>query len=195
MDMIYYKSSGDIMNNSINKENIKKFSKITIIILSLISMIICVIIGSKYCTYINNEEIHEDLENYYNYMYDIRKDKNAHTTLAVFPPLLDEIEANVIKFEYKKAERVMDNLYFFYIECTYNEKNYNRELERIDKLIARKWILESNSKYDIYITRNTGYKTYEYALFDKENLKVIYVYNQVYTNKDLKEIKNEYKLF
>ena len=67
--------------------------------------------------------------------------------------------------------------------------------ERVDKLIARKWILETNDKYDIYITRNTGYNTYEYALFDKENLKVIYVFNQVYKNKDLQDIKKEYKLF
>ncbi|MDO4996717.1 MAG: hypothetical protein Q4E69_06020 [Bacilli bacterium] len=177
------------------KENAKKAFKVTIIVLSLIFLIVSIIIGSIYLTRIHNEETHKDLDNYYVYMQEIRKDKNAHTTLAVFPPLLYEVEAEVLDFQYKKAERVMDNLYFFYIECKYNEKNYQRELERVDKLIARKYLLESNSKYDIYITRNTGYKTYEYALFDKANLKVIYVFNQVYTNKDLKTIKKEYKLF
>ena len=177
------------------KENTKKAIKITIIILSIIFLIISIIIGSLYCTKLHNEETHTDLDNYYKYMQDIRKDEKAHTTLAVFPPLLYEVEAEVLNFEYKKAERFMDNPYFFYIECKYNEKNYKRELERVDKLIARKYLLESNSKYDIYITRNTGYKTYEYALFDKANLKVIYVFNQVYTNKDLKTIKKEYKLF
>lgn len=177
------------------KENAKKALKITIIILSIIFLIISIILGSIYCTKIHNEETYTDLDNYYKYMQEIRKDEKAHTTLAVFPPLLYEVEAEVLDFKYMKAERFMDNPYFFYIECKYNEKNYKRELERVDKLIARKYLLESNSKYDIYITRNTGYKTYEYALFDKDNLKVIYVFNQVYTNRDLKDIKKEYKLF
>ena len=173
----------------------KKKAKMIIIIISIILLIISAIIFSIYSTRIHNEKTYTDIENYYKYMQEIRKDKEAHTTLAVFPPLLYEVEAEVIDFQYKKAERFMDKPYFFYIECKYNEKNYGRELERVDKLIARKYLLESNNKYDIYITRNVGYKTYEYALFDKANLKVIYVFNQVYTNKDLKTIKKEYKLF
>ena len=173
----------------------KEATKIVTIQILILLIIIGIIYLCVYCSKIHNEETHNDIENYYNYMYSIREEEKAYTTLAVFPPLLNEIEANVIKFEYKKANTVLDDLYFLYLECTYNEKNYNRELERVDKLIARKWILETNDKYDIYITRNTGYNTFEYALFDKENLKVIYVFNQVYKNKDLQDIKKEYKLF
>ena len=62
----------------IKKENTKKAIKITIIVISVIILIISIIFGSVYCTRIRNEETHDDLENYYNYMYAIRKDERTY---------------------------------------------------------------------------------------------------------------------
>lgn len=78
-------------------------------------------------------------------------------------------------------EDILDTNYAIYLNCVYSDEDYEREEERLTKLFGDMEFLQTNPKSFEYESLMTGFLTehhlqYEYALFDRENLRIVYVW-------------------
>lgn len=170
----------------------KKGIKILLIILSI--LIIC----GVSIFIINKEKIYEkkDIDKYKEYLSELKNNSDVHSKLFIFP---DEINKdNVEEFQYLKKDGLFDGSYLFYIIVKYDEKEYNKEIDRLKKIKRifngfDKFILYTEElKYHTYITICDGMDTFEYALLDDNNKKIIYVFRQLFNSNN--NLKDDYLL-
>ncbi len=158
----------------------KKSIKILLLIISI--LIVCILL--VLFLYKKDVKSYNDLDKYEEYLDHLRNNSDARSRLFIFPDKInkDKVES----FEYLTQEGLFDGSYLFYIVVNYDEKEYNKEEERI-KNIKRiyngknKYILKAEDlKYETYITICDGMDTYEYAMLDNDNKKIAYVFRQLF---------------
>lgn len=124
---------------------------------------------------------------YGEYSGHIEKEKDdLFSKLYIFP---NEIANGVTvnQYYYYCDNASLDNSYKIYLECTYSQNDFAKEAERLSKLQT-----EYNGETKNIIVANNGFhfpayvavyeeklNTYEYALVDEENSKIIYIYAQI----------------
>jgi hypothetical protein len=166
------------------------------IIKMLLIIIVCSLIVGLLIFFLSRTKIikENNIDNYLEYLNDLQLNKDVHSKLYIFPSKINKEKTEL--FEYLRKESLFDGSYLFYIIINYDENEYNEEINRIKEVkkifkYGEKYpIYVEGDKYPAYITISDGYDTYEYALLDEENNKIIYVFRQLYYYDS--KLKNEY---
>ena len=173
---------------------------ISIIFLSLLGIFI-----------FNNLKSSNNVINYFDKEYYIKKyGSDLDSNLSIFPNDINSLDS---KFSSKLKTGLFDTDGYILLTINYDKEKYDKEIERLSKLnMIIKETCYSNSKsitnyvkyddksyeYPAYITIDGFSNKYEYALLDKNNLKIIYIYlsypniNDINYNKYLKKDKSYY---
>ena len=173
---------------------------ISIIFLSLLGIFI-----------FNNLKSSNNVINYFDKEYYIKKyGSDLDSNLSIFPNDINSLDS---KFSSKLKTGLFDTDGYVLLTINYDKEKYDKEIERLSKLnMIIKETCYSNSKsitnyvkyddksyeYPAYITIDGFSNKYEYALLDKNNLKIIYIYlsypniNDINYNKYLKKDKSYY---
>ena len=173
---------------------------ISIIFLSLLGIFI-----------FNNLKSSNNVINYFDKEYYIKKyGGDLDSNLSIFPNDINSLDS---KFSSKLKTGLFDTDGYILLTINYDKEKYDKEIERLSKLnMIIKETCYSNSKsitnyvkyddksyeYPAYITIDGFSNKYEYALLDKNNLKIIYIYlsypniNDINYNKYLKKDKSYY---
>ena len=132
-----------------------------------------------------NYKEYNDIDNYSNYLISLRDNTDAHSYLSIFP---DEIvNNNVEEFRYLSEDGLFDGDYLFYLVVNYDKESFYNEKDRISNITINyknleKKILysEEGFNYPVYISIFDNNGSFEYALADEENYKIIYIFNQFF---------------
>jgi len=187
----------------------KNSVKIILIVVGCLFLIILVFI---LCTLdLNpNKEI-TGIENYNKNHYIEEYGGDLDSNLSIFPEDKNILVDPIFSSSFKTG--LFDSDGYILLKTKYSEENFNREIERISKLeMTIKETCYPNSKnytnyikydenaykYPAYITIDGFGHTYEYALINKDDLEIVYVYlsypsvnNSKYSDY-LKKDKSEY---
>ncbi len=185
------------IDNKISKKNIEKKVKLFELLvgitvgISVIALVLNIALPSiknrremkvkieQYNTYIDNQNNTNNQDNNQNKHDDKNtksNQKKRNYKLVAFPKKIESTK----KIEFKEYEK--DNGYFVYLKYKYNEKDFFKELKRIRPL-NKEEINKDN--YTIYVISNDKKGTYEIVLFDEKELQVTYVFNKLYSKKEL----------
>ena len=159
----------------------------------------------------NNLKSSNNVINYFDKEYYIKKyGSDLDSNLSIFPNDINSLDS---KFSSKLKTGLFDTDGYILLTINYDKEKYDKEIERLSKLnMIIKETCYSNSKsitnyvkyddksyeYPAYITIDGFSNKYEYALLDKNNLKIIYIYlsypniNDINYNKYLKKDKSYY---
>ena len=173
---------------------------ISIIFLSLLGIFI-----------FNNLKSSNNVINYFDKEYYIKKyGSDLDSNLSIFPNDINLLDS---KFSSKLKTGLFDTDGYILLTINYDKEKYDKEIERLSKLnMIIKETCYSNSKsitnyvkyddksyeYPAYITIDGFSNKYEYALLDRNNLKIIYIYlsypniNDINYNMYLKKDKSYY---
>ena len=193
------------------KKKSNRFEKILIVIGAIVlGWIIRMIIGVVFVflltvgadTYDNS-----NINNYSTYLeeYKSHEKYDVHSGMEIFPENVDATKIQEFKNIY--SEGLFDGSYLFYLVVNYNEEEFVKEEERIKNLSATSTYYEGvfnfknptevtkyplyteyGFKYPAYVTVFDPYvNQYEYALFDRENTRIIYVLDQLYEWDEISE--------
>ena len=123
--------------------------------------------------------------------------KNAGKAACQFLPDIKYSDNIIDMYLFYSDRDLIDTYHTFYVKCKYSESQYNDEKERIKALFTDEDFLEVNSDsfyFESMLYGNVfdwekseimekifdseelyGIMEYEYVLFDRENLQIIYV--------------------
>lgn len=145
-----------------------------------IIMVLLIITGCG----INYKE-YNDIDNYSNYLINLRDNTDAHSYLSIFPNEI--INNNVEEFIYLSEDGLFDGDYLFYLVVSYDKDSYYNEINRISNITINyknleKKILFSKDgfSYPAYISIFDNNGSFEYALVDEENYRIVYIFNQFF---------------
>lgn len=146
--------------------------------------------------FVGDIKTYEDESNYEVYLSDLIQNNDVHSLLYIFPSTLKN--GQVTEFKYMEQDGLFDGSYYYYLVMNYDEDNYDKEYKRISNLelnygSTKKTPIKDYIKYDTFITIYNNYNTYEYALFDKENNRIIYIFNQLFNWNEI-GLENKYTL-
>lgn len=172
----------------------------------LVMAVLCILIS--FCTGCNRI-ISEDLSQAVNVTdYVDSLDCVVKYDLCIFPSNVDE-EA-IKEYYFKKESSLMDDTVVIYVKCKYGSEAYEAEVDRISRInygifdaddsFMRDDIsyageiryTESDFNYPAYVTVWLKGTCCSYALIDKDNQEVVYVYLQYATKTDAKFDKDYY---
>ena len=144
-----------------------------IVLLSLIPFVL-----NCGCSKSNN-----NIDSYDKLLVASRDEPDFHTELYVFP---DSTSIGTpTSFAYKTTPDLLTGSFLFYLVMSYDQETFDAELSRLDKIEAhfpdeavKKIIHFEDENLYLTISRNSRY---EYAMYDKEELKIAYVSNQLYS--------------
>ncbi len=139
-------------------------------------------------------EIDADINNYEEILKKLRNTEDVNSGLYIFP----EYNHYITDLKYEAKAGLFDGSYYLFVAAEYNEASWIDEMTRIKNISveyedASKPLLFAELRYDTYIAIYDGYGTYEYVLVNKENKKIVYVFNQSF-GWNVVDIKPEYKL-
>ncbi len=139
-------------------------------------------------------EIDADINKYEEILKKLRNTEDVNSGLYIFP----EYNHYITDFKYEAKDGFFDGSYYLFVAAEYNEASWIDEMTRIKNISVEyddtsKPLLFAELKYDTYIAIYDGYGTYEYILVNKENKKIVYVFNQSF-GWNVIDIKPEYKL-
>ena len=166
------------------------------LIITLLLLGLSVFIGFKLIKYFfieNSIEKYTDVINYDKYKKELIKNLDVQSSLYIFP---ENVELdNVVKFNYMKEDGLFEGGYILFLEYQYDNDSYKKEIERLKEIRSnilgnQKKILytEDGFNYPAYITIFDGIGSYEYALVDRDNLKIIYVFDQILNINEIDEV-------
>lgn len=151
-----------------------KNKSILLIVLLPLSLTSCIFGGVK--TYTDKNDYYKCLESAIN-------EADYHSELYIFP---HEIKLeSITNFVYKEKEDLFIGSYFFYLVASYNEEEFNNELNRLDNVKATfsktnevKPLLkyEENSLYVAICSDDRN----EYVKYNKSTHEIAYVSNQMF---------------
>lgn len=155
----------------------------------LIAIVISTIIVLGTLFFSSGKEEHSDVSNYKDYLTKLKDDPTVHSGLYIFP---EEIKKDNVKmFKYIKADNALEKSYLYYLVYNMDEDSYKAEEERLKNISVKfgdvnKKILSSKEgfKYGAYISIFDTKGIYEYALLNKSENTIIYVFNQLLDWKD-----------
>ena len=190
----------------------KKQNNTIKIVLIIIACLFLFILAYFLCTLdLNPTKEITGIENYNKNHYIEEYGGDLDSNLSIFPS--DKSKLIDADFSSSFKTGLFDSDGYILLKTKYSEENFNEEVERLSKLeMTIKETCYPNSKsytnyikydenaykYPAYITIDGFGHTYEYALINKEDLEIIYVYlaypssnNSKYSDY-LKEDKSEY---
>ncbi len=138
-----------------------------------------------------NAQIRENtnIDEYESTLKELKENSDAHSLLYIFPDSVNK--DNVLEYKYAESDGLFDGSYLFYLVEKYNEENFNNEVERLNSIKVEfkeetKSILytEEGFNYPAYVTIYDNNGTSEYALVNKEDSTIIYVFMQLFNESD-----------
>ena len=206
----YYKSITDEIDLNKNEINIedrqtkgivsygKKIKKIILgtVIVALISvvayiMIIVAFISAPFFFYDKNETT--NISDYREFDTIHNEEQCMWSFLYVFPEKINNPDKVKSYYYYCDNKGLFDNDYQMYLESEFSEDEFKEEVKRLSE-IKVKYEGDENSivynnndfKYPAYVAIKDKDCTYEYALVDDENNRVMYVYTRFMYESDIK---------
>ena len=139
-------------------------------------------------------KIDVDINNYNELINKLRSEEDVNSGLYIFPDNND----NITELKFESKDGLFDESYYFLVIAEYDDDDFEKEIKRINNISVeyednKKTLLFAQLKYDTYIAIYDGYGTYEYTLVDKNNKKMIYVFNQSF-GWNVLDIKSDYKI-
>ncbi|MBU3105811.1 zf-HC2 domain-containing protein [Clostridium gasigenes] len=206
----YYKSITDEIDLNKNEINIedrqtkgivsygKKIKKIilgTVIVvgISVVAyiMIIVAFISAPFFFYDKNETT--NISDYREFDTIHNEEQCMWSFLYVFPEKINNPDKVKSYYYYCDNKGLFDNSYQMYLESEFSEDEFKEEVKRLSE-IKVKYEGDENSivynnndfKYPAYVAIKDNDCTYEYALVDDENNRVMYVYTRFMYESDIK---------
>lgn len=122
--------------------------------------------------------------------YGVFEEFDGYSKLDIFPKQLSDNIA-VYKYSYYYADTFLDSTAQIYLECSYEEDDYLREIERLEEIQEEYEGRIQSIVYDIdsflypaYVTIDADDHCYEYALLIGER-KIAYVFLQFIKEEDI----------
>lgn len=187
-----------------NQEKIRKIVKYILIV--VIILFVIYIIKTLYLQGITSEITGIDKYNKSYYIENYGGDLDSN--LSIFPD--DTSKMIDPKFSSSLKSNLFDSDGYILLNAKYNKEDFDNEIKRLSALemsisnckgsIYTNYVIydDSSYKYPAYITIDGFDSIYEYALIDKENLLINYIYlsypdvNNSNYKEYLKNDKNEY---
>ena len=149
---------------------------------SLLIPIICCALGCS-------TETNTDINQYNVLLTSLKENSDAHSELYIFPNEIDKTKT--ISFQYKHTEDLFNGSYLLYLVQKYEISDFNNEINRLGQIkseftkynVTKTIIHDASQNMYLTIFRNNSY---EYAIYDDEQLKISYVFNQLYRWEDIK---------
>ena len=172
---------------NMSKVRIKKIKRITLPIILIVSLIMFPLLIALFISMIHwNSRESSDVKDYNKLEILSEYGEDLDSNLSIFPD--DNIITDAGSDYYCNISTgLLDTDAVIILECTYNDTQYEQEIERLSNLHMT--IVEGEDEYtnDVlydeksynypaYITIDGYGHTYEYALLDKGNNKIIYIY-------------------
>ena len=135
-----------------------------------------------------------NVEDYFDIMKECRENFDFHSQLYLFPETIEGAE--IVTFLYQETSDLLTGSYFFYLVLTYSEEGFDSEIDRMSKVKAEYkngitkpvlWYPEQHS----FLTINRDNR-YEYTIYDRENLEIAYISNQLYPWEQLTILKEKH---
>ena len=128
-----------------------------------------------------------NVEDYLDILKEAREKSDFHSQLYLYPETIEGAE--IVTFLYQETEDLFTGSYFFYLVLTYNENDFNAEVQRMSKVKAefKNGVVKTVIPYpeqSAFLSINKDNR-YEYALYNKETLEIAYISNQLYDWKQL----------
>ncbi len=170
-----------------------------IIIIPILLVIIAIVIFAYFVLFGSGTYTTNNIENYPDFTS--HGENGIKSDLLIFPKKLQKNTSN-IKYYYSFSDTFLDTTYQIYLDCKYNDDEFKSEIKRL-KLIkyddGNIVFDKKNFNYDAYVAR-LGYDcTSEYALIDKANDRIVYIYLQFAKRIDIrfdsKFLPNGYHLY
>ena len=137
-----------------------------------------------------------NVEDYFEILGEARKNSDFHTQLYLFPETIEGAE--IVKFLYQETSDLFTGSYFFYLALTYNEADFNAEVQRMSQVKAtfKNGVVKNVIAYpeqSAFLTIDKNGR-YEYSLYNKETLEIAYLSNQLYDWKQLTVLEERHKM-
>ena len=135
-----------------------------------------------------------NVEDYFDIMKECRENSDFHTQLYLFPETIENTE--IVTFLYQETSDLFTGSYFFYLVLTYSQEGFETELNRLSNVKAeyKNGVIKPVLSYpelSSFLTINKDHR-YEYAIYDKENLEIAYISNQLYEWEQLTILKEKH---
>lgn len=134
-------------------------------------------------------------EQYLDDLKEAREENDFHSELYILPETIENREINF--YHFVRQTDLFTGSYLFYIGLTFQEEDFNNELQRISNIKAEykqgtiKPIIHYEDK-NLFVTINKDNR-YEYVLYNKDTKEIVYVSNQLFLWKDI-PVKEEHRL-
>lgn len=122
--------------------------------------------------------------------YGVFEEFNGYSKLDIFPKQLSD-NMEVYKYSYYYADTFLDPTAQIYLECSYEEEDYSKEIERLEGIqeeyegrIQTIMYDTDSFSYPAYVTIDADNHCYEYALLIGEG-KIAYVFLQFISEEDI----------
>lgn len=180
--------------NSLEMGDLMSKKNILIIICSILAAILLAYIIIKVAG--STLKVHTDKENYFLYLNELQKKDDVHSGLFIFPNNINQND--IVDFKYFFQDGIFDGSYLFYVVVKYDKYSLNNEEDRLRNIkvnfekTEKKILYEENDfDYPAYVSISDGFSTFEYALIDKKNNQIIYIFDQLFFFDEL-GINDEY---
>ena len=134
------------------------------------------------CSFTGKEKINSDPSEYNKVLKQFLDDKDVHSEMYIFPEKIDVSKAD--KFESRIRDGIFGNDYFMYLSTKYESDTFEQEINRLKDIKCT--YVDGTVKTIIHLEEESLFVTiykdnrFEYVTFDEEELKVTYVFNQLY---------------
>jgi hypothetical protein len=124
----------------------------------------------------NAEQYLDDLKEY-------REKSDFHSQLYIFP---ESLNGEIVKYVISETEDLFTGSYFYYLVLEFDQATFDSELNRLSEVKAVYPRFNNATKPVIHYEEQSVYLTimkdnrFEYALYNKENLQIAYISNQLY---------------
>ena len=120
----------------------------------------------------------DNIENYYDFAS--HNENGIKSDLCIFPKTLPKTTSNS-KYFYSFSDTFLDTTFQIYLDCKYSDDEFESEINRLKSIKYEdgNTIFDTkNFNFDAYVAR-VGYDcTSEYALINKANNRIVYIYLQ-----------------
>lgn len=156
----------------------KRIFKIALVLIVIILIEICINLGIVYLLSLGETvKVTKNLSKYDDVIGDKAKDNYENKwdmSEKIFPKSINDLEVKDFKMVYYNP---WDAQYLSYLVVDYNEEEYNKELERLNKVGIDKYIgyygVTGFTKYKLLAMEADSYNGFVYAI--TKNNKIVYV--------------------
>ena len=127
--------------------------------------------------------VNNSIDSYDKLLVSCRDEDDFHTELYVFPD--SSSIGTATSFSYKTTPDLLTGSFLLYLVMSYDQETFDAELSRLDKIEGL--FPYGESKKIIHYEEESVYLTicrdnrFEYAMYFKDELKIAYVSNQLYS--------------